>query len=54
MKSEDSRIAKEKILESVLVDLSVDPNPSVSSRIASVSSLIWIALFHIQMPFVQA
>ena len=54
MNKEESKMAIEKILASVFVDRSVDPSPSVSKSIPSVSSLIGIGLFHIQIPFVQA
>jgi len=54
MKREESKIERENIFASVFDDHSVDPRPSVSSKIASVSSLILIDLFHIQIPLVQA
>jgi len=39
MKREESKIESENIFASVFDDLSVDPRPSVSSKIASVSSV---------------
>ena len=44
----------ENIFISVLVLLSVDPNPSVSSNIASTLLFIGTGLFHIHMPLVHA
>jgi len=38
----------------VLVDLSVLPSPSVSSKTASTESETGMGLFHIQIPFVHA
>lgn len=42
MNNEERSIANEKIFASVFEDLSVEPSPSVSRRIASVSSFILI------------
>ena len=54
MKSDDRSTDNENIFVSVLVDLSVENKPSVSSNIASTSSFTGIGWFHIQIPFVHA